>query len=237
MCAEELDTFIGHLETLRRVLLRCICLIVLFYPPAYFFSGPAIERLVMLSFPEPDSVLHYFAPVEVFLVRLKFAFIISIILSYPFNIFQVLGFLMPVFSFRQKIFLSWAAVGVSLLFAGGAFFSLFTVLPLLMKFSYSFASPVLVPTIGLSAFMCTAGWLCLAFGMMFQTPLLVIVLVKIGITSVKDLRQKRPYVLTVILIISAILTPPDVLSQLILALPAAMLFELGIFSASMIFSD
>lgn len=102
---------------------------------------------------------------------------------------------------------------------------------MLMKFSGGFATPELQPMLGLANFLELAGWLMLSFGVMFQAPLLVLLAVRFGLISTEALRRKRPWVMTVILIAAAILTPPDVVSQVMLALPTWLLFEAGLFFA------
>ena len=85
--------------------------------------------------------------------------------------------------------------------------------------------------LGLAGFLNLAGWLMLAFGVMFQAPVAVLLMVRFGLLSTETLRKKRPYVMTVILIVAAILTPPDVVSQVMLAIPTWLLFELGLLLA------
>ena len=97
-----------------------------------------------------------------------------------------------------------------------------------MTFSASFATPELRPILGISHFLQLTGWLSLAFGMMFQAPIIVLFLVRFGILSAAALRHKRPYIIVAIFIVSALLTPPDVLSLIVLAVPSWLLFELGL---------
>lgn len=114
----------------------------------------------------------------------------------------------------------------------GAGFCLGTILPLLMRFSAGFATPNLKPVIGLAGFLELSGWLLLSFGLMFQFPLAVILAVRFGAVRVETLRRGRPYVVVGILILAAILTPPDVVSQLLLAVPTWILFEIGLLIAA-----
>ena len=105
------------------------------------------------------------------------------------------------------------------------------ILPMLMNFSGGFATPELQPILGLANFLNLAGWLMLAFGVMFQAPIVVLLAVRFGVISAESLRKKRAYIMTAILIVAAILTPPDIVSQVALAIPTWLLFELGLFLA------
>ena len=119
----------------------------------------------------------------------------------------------------------------SVLFAGGIAFCIGLILPMLMRFSGGFATPELQPVLGLANFLNLAGWLMLAFGVMFQSPIAVLLAVRFGVISAETIRRKRPYVMTGILIAAAILTPPDIVSQVMLAVPTWLLFELGLILA------
>ncbi len=105
---------------------------------------------------------------------------------------------------------------------------------MLMNFSGGFATPELQPILGLANFLNLAGWPMLAFGVMFQAPIVVLLAVRFGVISTESLKKKRPYIMTALLILAAILTPPDVISQIMLAVPTWLLFELGLLLAKRI---
>lgn len=228
------DTFINHLEELRWTLLRMLTATALLYPVGYILSPWIISALVQWCCPHTFGVLHYFAPMEVFLVRLKLALIVALILGCPWNMMQICRFLLPALYHHERQALVWWLAGSSFLFLGGIAFYVCCILPLLMKFSAEFATNDIQPILGLSSFLDLAGWLSLAFGLMFQVPVAVLLAVKFGVISTASLERKRPYVMTVILVFAAILTPPDVVSQVMLALPTWILFELGLLLSSKI---
>lgn len=225
------DTLISHLEELRRALLYCVAATALLYPVGFLVSPWVISRLVQWCVPSSIGKLHYFAPMEVFLVQLKLALVLALVLAYPWNIFQGWKFLLPALYRDERRALGWWIVFSSALFFGGVIFCVALILPLLMNFSGGFATPELQPVLGLASFLQLAGWLTLAFGMMFQSPVLVLLAVRFRLVSSKSLSEKRPYIMTAILIVAGILTPPDVVSQLLLAVPTWLLFELGLFLA------
>ncbi len=226
------NTLTAHLEELRRTLLRCLAVTAVLYPVGYAVSPWVIRGLVQWCFPDSVGRLHYFTPMEVFWVQLKLALILALVLAYPWNIVQVWRFLLPALYREERKALGWWIAFSSLLFFCGAGFCIGLILPMLMRFSGGFATPELQPVLGLANFLNLAGWLTLAFAVMFQAPVAVLLAVRFGVISVQSLKQKRPYVMTVILIVAAILTPPDVVSQLMLAVPTWLLFELGLVLAS-----
>ena len=231
MPEEDENSLLFHLEALRRVLLRIFAVTSLLYPAAFYAAPWVIGFLVQWSFPPEAGKLHYFSPMEVFWVQLKLAFVLALAAAYPWNIHQIWKFLLPALYRDERKALGWWIVFSSILFFGGIAFCIGVILPALMKFSAGFASPELQPILGLANFLNLAGWLMLAFGLMFQSPILVLLGVRFGVFSADSLRKKRPFVMTIILVAAAILTPPDVVSQIFLALPTWLLFETGLLLA------
>lgn len=234
MTNDHEETLASHLEALRGALLRCAAATAVLYPVGYLASPYLINALVRWCVPESAGTLHYFAPMEVLWVRLRLALIAALLDAYPWNILQLWRFLLPALYKRERKALGCCIVSSSLLFFCGAAFSIGLILPLMMNFSGGFATAELRPSIGLANFLNLAGWLTLAFGVMFQSPIIVLLAVRFGVISCGSLRRKRPYIATAILIAAAILTPPDIVSQLMLAIPTWLLFELGLIIAGRI---
>ena len=232
--AMENNTFVDHLTALRKTLISCVIATALLYPLCFYLSPHAINALVRWSFPESMGALHYFSPMEVFVVQLKMALALSLALAFPWNIFQLWRFLLPALHRNERRILGGWIVASTVLFLGGIAFCIGFIIPLLMTFSASFATPELRPILGISHFLQLTGWLSLAFGAMFQAPVIVLFLVRFGILSADALRQKRPYVIVAIFIVATLITPPDVISQIALAIPSWLLFELGLLFAKKI---
>ena len=223
-----------HLTALRAMLIRCFAALTLAYPVGYLLSPYAIGLLVGWSLPPEIGRLHYFTPMEVFWCRLKIGFLLAFVLTLPWTVFQCWRFLLPALYRTERLALRcWIGVSV-ILFLAGAAFCIGLILPMLMRFSAGFATEGLVPVLGFSAFLELAGWLTFAFGVMFQAPVAVLIAVQFGLVSAASLRRLRPYILVGILTVSALLTPPDVLSQILLTLPTWILFEIGLFCAGRI---
>lgn len=227
---DEEESFVSHLEALRGALLRCIAVTAALLPLGYILAPRLISALTAWCFPG-GAALHYFAPMEVFFVQLRLAFVIALVLAYPWNAAQIWRFVLPALYSGERRALSRAVVLSTLLFVCGAAFCVGLVLPAVMKFSSGFARQSLEASIGLANFVSLAGWLTLAFGLMFQTPAAALLAVRFGIVSAGGLARRRPYVMTLILIAAGVLTPPDVISQLIMAVPTWLLFELGLLAA------
>lgn len=224
------NTLISHLEALRQALLRIVAATLLLLPLAYWLTPFVIARLTKWCFPDGGE-LYYFSPMEAFWVQIKLALVLSLAAAYPWNALQLWKFVLPgLYPRERRILGGWIALS-SLLFFGGAAFCIGAILPLLMRFSQSFAGPSLKPLIGLAGFLDLAGWLTLAFALMFQMPIVVYMTVRMGFATPAALAAKRPYVVVALLVLAALLTPPDVVSQILLAAPTWLLFELGLLLA------
>ena len=221
-----------HLEALRNTLIACIVATAVLCPFAYWASPYVIDFLIKQCIPENVGSLHYFAPMEVFWTQLNLSLILAMFLAYPWNIWQVWKFLLPALYKEEARALKIWLFSSSILFLGGIAFCIYFILPIIMGFSGSFSTGVIKPIIGLQNFLNLAGWLMFAFGLMFQAPIIVLLAVRFGLTTSASLREKRPFVIVAILFFSALLTPPDVVSQVLLGVPTWLLFEVGLVIAS-----
>ena len=230
MSSPDGNTLITHLEALRQALLRIVAATLILLPLTYWLSPYAVDWLTKWCFPEGGE-LYYFAPMEAFWVQIKLSLVFALVIAYPWNALQLWKFVLPALYPRERRALGGWITLSTLLFLGGAAFCVGAILPLLMRFSQSFQTPSLKPLFGLAGFLELAGWLTLAFALMFQTPIVVYMAVRMGFVSSASLAKKRPYVVVAILIVAALLTPPDVVSQVLLALPTWLLFETGLLLA------
>lgn len=171
------------------------------------------------------------------MVNLRMGCVLAVVLCYPYATFRIWNFLLPALYESERQAWRYWLISSSILFVTGGGFCVAAVLPLIMQFAASFETASITPIIGISQFVSLAGMLILAFGIMFQMPIAVCMVVRFKLVSVEKLRHSRPYVVIVILIIAALLTPPDVVSQVMLAAPTWLLFELGILFASRIKSE
>ena len=228
------EPLIEHLEALRNTLIACIIATALLCPFSYWASPYVINFLIKQCIPANVGSLHYFAPMEVFWTQLNLSLILAMFLAYPWNMWQIWKFLLPALYKEEIKALKFWLFSSSILFICGVAFCVYFIMPIIMGFSGSFSTDGIKPIIGLQNFLGLAGWLMLAFGLMFQAPIIVLLAVRFGLTTSEALREKRPYVIVAILFLAALLTPPDVVSQILLGVPTWLLFEVGLVIASKI---
>lgn len=224
-------TLISHLEELRRVLIRSFIALGIGIVPLFLLSPHILDWCCRQIALQGGIELYYFSPMEVFLLQLKIAALLDCVLCSPFIAWNAWQFILPALYDNEKKFIRFLAVQTSVLFISGVAFCLIVCFPLVVQFGMSFAGDALQPVFGVSELISFALWLSLAFGCMFQFPLVTFSLVRTGIVDYETIRSKRPYVAVAILVLAALLTPPDVISQLLLGLPTYLLFESGLFAA------
>lgn len=215
--------FLEHLEELRRRLLVCLAAVVVGAGCCYLVSAPLLTVLTRGA-PELITV----TPTEAILTRIKVALVSGLVLAFPVVLWEVWAFVAPGLLDRERRFaapLIVASVGFFL--AGGAF-AYAVVWPVAVKVLQTFVVPGVVNRWSVAKYVGLELRIILAFGAIFQVPVAIFFLTKMGLVSPRFLRRKRPYAVVAILVLAAVLTPPDVLTQVMLALPLIVLFELGI---------
>ena len=229
MNTEEQDTYIQHLEALRLMLIKCLLTLAICLLPLFFVAPYAMKLIINLIVDENITTLNYFAPLEVFILQIKTAIVLDIILCFPYLVKQVWSFVAPALYENERRFVRSLTFVSGILFAVGAVFCLFLILPLVIRFGLSFMTEDLKPLFGIGNILSLALWLSVVFGIMFQFPLVTYALIRAEIVPYDVVRTKRAYVFVGILLLSALLTPPDIVSQLMLTFPTYSLFELGLF--------
>ena len=217
-------SILDQLEALRGVIFRSLAGVVAGVIPGFFAAPYLLKYMVRYACP-PEIKLHYFSLLEPFFVQLNMGLIIGVAAASWWIFWQFGAFIAPGLYRNEKSALLKMSLISAFLFLLGGCFGFFAVLPMVLKFSYSFATPELQPVIGVGDFLRMATMLMLGFGGSFQFPIVLVLLAKLGIIKPQGLRKKRPVVITVIFIVAAFLTPPDIISQLCMALPAWLLFE------------
>lgn len=223
------ESLISHLEALRSTLIKCFCAIGIILPFAFWISPKVLDFLVKILIGNNNITLNYFAPMEIFILQIKLALLIDIIVCFPYISKQLWDFILPALYEKEKKFIKSTVISSSILFSAGVIFCLFMILPLIINFGMSFAGNNVQAVFGISNIITLALWLGFTFGLMFQVPLIIHLLIKWDILSYNTVSSKRPYVTVILLIISALLTPPDIISQVLLFAPTYLLFELGLF--------
>lgn len=220
---------VEHLEALRRVLIKSLVALAIGLLPVFLVTPYVIDALVKVMTADNEITLNFFAPMEVFILQLKTAVILDILLCFPYIAKQVWDFVLPGLYENERRFIKSIVLSSSGLFVIGVLFCLFFILPLVIRFGLSFVTDTIQPVFGIAHIVSLALWLSLVFGVMFQFPLITYALIRSGIVSYEVVKGKRSYVFVGILILSGLLTPPDIVSQLMLTLPTYSLFEIGLF--------
>lgn len=238
---------LGHLLELRRRLLICGAALLAASGAAFFFAREIFALLLIpylrASAPSTDAVLQliYTAPHEYFFTQIKLALFAGAALAFPVMAFQFYRFVAPgLYRKERHAFLPFLLAS-PLLFAAGAALVFFVVMPLALQFflamehSASSGSAVEVQMLArVSEYLNFTMILMLAFGLCFQLPVVVVLLARLGLVGPAGLRRWRSYVIVGVFFVAAFLTPPDVVSQLGLALPTLLLYELSIWLAALV---
>ena len=224
-------TLISHLEALRRALLRSIIALAIGIVPLFLVSPYVLDWFCKQIALQGGVTLHYFSPMEVFLLQLKISALLDCVLFSPYIAWNMWQFVLPALYDNEKRFIHSVVALTSMLFIAGVAFCLIVCFPLIVQFGMSFAGATLQPVFGVSNLVTLALWLSLAFGCMFQFPLVTYALIRAGIVNYETVCSKRPYVVVAILLFAARLTPPDIISQLLLGAPTYLLFETGLLAA------
>ena len=225
------ESLIAHLEALQETILKCLLVLGLVFPFMLFASPKVLEWLTGIIISDSNISLNYFSPAEVFLIQIKTAAVLDLVVCFPYIAKKIWDFILPALYENERKFIKTTVLTSSFLFVLGVLFCIFFILPLIIKFGMSFSSSNIKAVFGISNIINLSLWMSISFGLMFQLPLITYSLIKSDIIPYDSISDKRSYVIVGILIIAGILTPPDVVSQILLALPTYMLFEIGLFFA------
>lgn len=228
--AEEKLSLIGHLEELRRRIIWCVVWVILTSCLAYAFAEPILDFLIK---PVVDRLI-FISPHEAFYSYLKIALISGIFFASPILLYQVWRFVCVGLKQAERKHLLWYGPLSFLLFLIGVSFAYFMVLPVGLRFLLGFATETLQPMISVSRYISFVGILLLAFGTVFELPLVVLFLTKIGVVTPHFLARQRRYMVLLVFVLAAILTPPDVFTQVLLAVPMLVLYELSIWLSRLV---
>lgn len=222
-------SIVEHLEELRNRLIKSIIAVVIAAFGAYFFSEELMEILT-----RPVGELVFLRPTEAFFTYIKISIFAGIIVALPFLLYQFWSFVLPALHDNEKKYINLLLPISLFMFALGIAFGFAVVLPLGMRFLLNFGSPELSAMISISHYVSFLLTLLLPFGLIFQLPLVLNLMVKLGIVKIDTLTMFRKYIIVLIFIISAILTPPDIITQMFMAGPLILLYEGSILIAKII---
>ncbi|MBR0568334.1 twin-arginine translocase subunit TatC [Azoarcus sp. L1K30] len=234
--SETQETFIAHLVELRDRLLRAMVAFIVVFVCLMPWAGEIYDVLakpMMDTLPEGTHMIAT-GVVTPFFVPVKVTMLVAFVLALPMVLYQAWAFIAPgLYAHERKLAIPLVA-GSTFLFILGMAFCYFFVFRTVFHFIAEFAPKSIVPAPDIEQYLSFVMSMFLAFGLTFEVPIAVILLVKAGVVSVAKLKEVRPYVIVGAFVLAAVITPPDVISQFMLALPMCLLYEIGILFANMI---
>jgi sec-independent protein translocase protein TatC len=226
--------FLAHLKELRERLIKSLAAVAVGFLICYFFKEKLFEVLVwplIKAMGENRKELIYTGLAEMFFTYLKVALIGGVALATPVILFQIWRFIGPGLYESERRILLPAVFLSTVFFLGGAVFGYFIVFPYGFQFFLSFSNELIAPQLKVNEYLSFSSMLLLVFGVVFELPLFLTILARMGLVTPAFLRTQRKYAILIIFIVAAILTPPDVVSQMMMALPLMVLYEVGIWMA------
>ena len=232
------ESFMSHLIELRDRLLRSLIAIAVVLGVLCFYPGPGqiydiLAAPLTNALPEGTKMVAI-GVITPFMVPLKVTGMVALVLALPFILYQVWAFVAPGLYDHEKRLGIPLIISSSLLFLLGMSFCYFFVFGQVFRFITSFAPKSITPAPDIEAYLSFVMTMFLAFGLAFEVPVALVVLVKLGVVTVEKLKEWRSYFIVGAFIVAAVVTPPDVVSQLALAIPMCLLYELGILASLLV---
>jgi sec-independent protein translocase protein TatC len=214
-------SFLEHLGELRSVIIQSLVVLLVVSIVCWFFSGRILELLLEDL---PLDSLYFHSPIEAFMVRMKISFVLGAMITFPFILFKIWSFVAPgLFENERRKIYPFMIVS-SILFYTGVLFCYIVLIPVVLKFLLGFATEHLNPLLSVNSYFAFVARLCFSFGIVFQIPVIVLILSAIGIVTPNFLLRQWRYAVVLIFFVAAVMTPPDVVSQLMMALPVLFLY-------------
>jgi sec-independent protein translocase protein TatC len=228
MSNEKNMSIVGHLEDLRRVLVISLVSIIIASLGIFFAFKDPLMNFLLAPMQRMDINIVILAPAEAFITHIKASFFAGILISLPIILWQIWSFIMPALHYHERRPVVAIVPASFLLFLAGVAFAYYMVIPLAIIFLIGVAGEGISPMISLSRYISFLITFCLPFGLVFQLPLIILLLTMLGIVTPKFLSENRKYALLIIAVLSATLTPPDVISMMLMAVPMVFLYEASI---------
>jgi sec-independent protein translocase protein TatC len=223
---EKSMSFTEHLEELRYRLIVIVVTIGCCFLALY----PVSERLLIILRAPMEEQLYMLAPTEAFFVYLKLSLFGAIVVSLPMTLYQLWAFIAPgLYATEKKYALAFVVLG-TVFFGIGGIFAYTVILPFGLKFLLGYGGNLIQPVISVTNYISFVTTMILVFGGVFELPLIVMFLAKLGIVTPALMRRQRKYAILGAFIIGAILTPPDAFTQVLMAVPIVLLYEISIWA-------
>ena len=227
------DTFISHLMELRDRLLRALLAVGIVFVCLFPFSADLYDLVAypMMHALPPDTKMIATGVITPFLIPVKVALMVAFAIALPYVLYQAWAFIAPGLYSHEKRLVIPLVVTSTLLFFVGVAFCYFFVFGVVFDFVYKIAPASVTVSPDIENYLNFVLTLFLAFGVTFEVPIVVLILARMGMVTIEQLSHIRPYFIVGSFVVAAIVTPPDVISQLLLAIPMCLLYEVGILAA------
>jgi sec-independent protein translocase protein TatC len=230
------ETFLSHLIELRDRLVRTLVALALAFIPTFFYAAELYDLLampMMRTLPQGSKMIAT-GVITPFFIPMKIALMVSFLATLPYLLYQAWAFVAPGLYAHEKRLVLPLIFSSTVLFFLGMAFCYFFVFGTVFAFIAQFAPKSITVAPDIEAYFNFVLGMFIAFGVTFEVPVVVVVLVMTGVISVEKLREIRSFVIVGAFVVAAVVTPPDVVSQLMLAIPLCLLYEVGIFVAQFV---
>ena len=227
----------GHLDELRSRLVKSGITVMVLFLIALGFSAKILNFLkqpLVNALPSGTAALHFTGPMDVFMVNVKVAFLMSVIFGAPAWLYQFWKFLEPALYPKERKYVLPFIAATIFCFLGGVAFAFYFMIPMALSYLLGIGLEVAAPIITITDYMSLITVMLLGFGLVFETPVILVLLAMLDIVSAETLAAQRRLIFVGILILSAIITPPDPISMMGMAIPCYLMFELSILVIRMI---
>ncbi len=224
--------FLSHIAELRKRLMYAAGALLVTFGISLYFSLPLLNILL-----KPAGNLHlvFLSPMEPFLVKVKVAFFAGMALALPVILYEILAFAAPGMKKKEKRLIFPMIVSMLILFAGGVAFGYTFIMPISTEWLLAQAGEVMKASVSASAYVTYGGWFLLGFGISFETPLFILLMVRLGIISPQKLRSSWRYAVIIILLLSAVITPDwSPITMAVMAGPMLLFYILSCFLAGLV---
>jgi sec-independent protein translocase protein TatC len=233
--ASQQETFVSHLIELRQRVVHALLAFLVVFVAIFLYpgAGPIYDFLaapLMRALPEGAKMIAT-GVVTPFLVPMKVTALVAFMVALPYVLYQAWAFVAPGLYEHEKRLVLPVVVASTILFLLGVGFCYYFVFGKVFAFINEFAPKSITPAPDIEAYFSFVITMFLAFGITFEIPIVVVILVRFGVVSVERMKDARPYVIVGSFVVAAVITPPDVLSQFLLAVPMCLLYEAGLFFA------
>ncbi|MFJ3314313.1 twin-arginine translocase subunit TatC [Herbaspirillum huttiense] len=227
------DTFISHLIELRSRIVKAAAVVLVVFLCLMPFAAHIFDVLAapMIHALPAGSKMIATGVITPFLIPIKVTMLVAVLIALPWVLYQLWAFVAPGLYAHEKRLIAPLVISSSLLFVAGVAFCYFFVFGVVFPFINNFAPKSVSVAPDIDSYVDFVLTMFVAFGVTFEVPVIVIVLVRMGLVPLAKLKQIRPYVIVGAFIVAAVVTPPDVMSQLMLAVPLVLLYEVGLLVA------